>query len=227
MTWLPCTRMTLTPSPRRDPDRSCGPSAACPSANSSRRWHPRSRCRSRSSYRGGRVAGDVDVAVGPKATPVNSSTTAAPKWYPQSVVGVGAYILSPARRRRVDHRVGHRIGHGVTRTVGRDRRSRWASRRQAGRLADKCTPWLQPKSRGATKSATPTGPRNAMGRSLKHRVLFEIRDLRRGWRPGSGRTCSRGLVASTKARDELGYTYGPIEPAIRDAIAYFKQHAML
>lgn len=33
--------------------------------------------------------------------------------------------------------------------------------------------------------------------------------------------------ASTKAATELGYTFGPLEPAIRDAIAWFRAHAML
>ena len=33
--------------------------------------------------------------------------------------------------------------------------------------------------------------------------------------------------ASTKARDELGYTVGPIEPAIRDALAWFRANQMI
>ena len=33
--------------------------------------------------------------------------------------------------------------------------------------------------------------------------------------------------ASTKAATELGYTYGPLEPAIDDALVWFKQNAML
>ncbi len=33
--------------------------------------------------------------------------------------------------------------------------------------------------------------------------------------------------ASTKATKELGYTIGPLEPAVRDAIAWFRAHAML
>jgi dihydroflavonol-4-reductase len=37
----------------------------------------------------------------------------------------------------------------------------------------------------------------------------------------------RFRFASDKAARELGYTFGPIEPAIRDAIAWFRAHAML
>ena len=37
----------------------------------------------------------------------------------------------------------------------------------------------------------------------------------------------RFRFASDKAARELGYTFGPIEPAIRDAIAWFRANAML
>jgi len=37
----------------------------------------------------------------------------------------------------------------------------------------------------------------------------------------------RFRFASDKAARELGYTFGPIEPAIRDAIAWFKTRGML
>ena len=33
--------------------------------------------------------------------------------------------------------------------------------------------------------------------------------------------------ASTKAARELGYTFSPLEPAIRDALAWFRAHGML
>ncbi|HEY5946993.1 MAG TPA: NAD-dependent epimerase/dehydratase family protein [Kofleriaceae bacterium] len=33
--------------------------------------------------------------------------------------------------------------------------------------------------------------------------------------------------ASRKAADELGYTYGPLEPAITDALAWFREHSIL
>ena len=33
--------------------------------------------------------------------------------------------------------------------------------------------------------------------------------------------------ASTKAATELGYTYGPIERAITDALEWFRAHQML
>ena len=32
---------------------------------------------------------------------------------------------------------------------------------------------------------------------------------------------------SAKAERELGYTHGPLEPAIRDAIEWFRSHGML
>ena len=32
---------------------------------------------------------------------------------------------------------------------------------------------------------------------------------------------------STKAASELGYTYGPLEPAIRDALEWFRKNDML
>ena len=37
----------------------------------------------------------------------------------------------------------------------------------------------------------------------------------------------RFRFASTKAARELGYTFGPLEPAIADALAWFRAHAML
>jgi len=37
----------------------------------------------------------------------------------------------------------------------------------------------------------------------------------------------RFRFASSKAKDELGYTYGPLEPAITDALAWFKTRGMV
>ena len=37
----------------------------------------------------------------------------------------------------------------------------------------------------------------------------------------------RFRFVSTKAARELGYTFGPLEPAIADALAWFRAHAML
>jgi dihydroflavonol-4-reductase len=37
----------------------------------------------------------------------------------------------------------------------------------------------------------------------------------------------RFRFASQKAANELGYTYGPLEPAIADALAWFREHQML
>jgi dihydroflavonol-4-reductase len=39
--------------------------------------------------------------------------------------------------------------------------------------------------------------------------------------------CSTFQFSSAKARAELGYTHGPLEPAIADAIAWFRAHGML
>jgi dihydroflavonol-4-reductase len=39
--------------------------------------------------------------------------------------------------------------------------------------------------------------------------------------------CTTFQFSSEKARRELGYSPGPIEPAIRDALAWFKAHGML
>ena len=39
--------------------------------------------------------------------------------------------------------------------------------------------------------------------------------------------CDRYLFTSARAEAELGYTHGPIEPAVADAVAWFRAQGMM
>ena len=61
---------------------------------------------------------------------------------------------------------------------------------------------------------------DAQERLLKREPLINSVVVRYGF-------CPDFIFSSDRARNELGYSPGPIEPAIADAIAWFRAHGML